>query len=176
MLDWIKVAGKLVYDRPTRERLLGYRPVVMCLVRSTTREAYLFVQPTANPKAWMPPQEGIAPHATVEQAAIDCLAVELGIPRNQLHFRRSVWLGRKAIPERKGSRNVEYSLRPMQGKSYYAALILVDEGCQVVRNPAEVAGHEWLTRDEVRSRLVNNSARKIELLEKLFGLLTDSPL
>jgi len=176
MLDWIKVAAKLAYDRPTRERLLGYRPVVMCLIRSTTREAYLFVQPAAKPDAWMPPQEGMHPNASVEHTAIDCLEVELSIPRNQLHFRRSVWLGRKAIPERKGSRNVEYSLRPMQGKSYYGALIMVDEGCAVVGNPAEVAGHGWLTVDEVREQLANNSTRKIELLRELFENLTDTTL
>jgi putative (di)nucleoside polyphosphate hydrolase len=115
MLDWIKVAGKLAYDRPARERLLGYRPVVICLIQSLDRDAFLFVQPAASRGAWMPPQEGIEPNGSVEQATAACLEVELGIARNQLHFRRSVWLGRKAIPERQGSRDVEFSIRPMQG-------------------------------------------------------------
>ncbi|TWU47043.1 hypothetical protein Poly59_60170 [Rubripirellula reticaptiva] len=39
MLDWIKVAGKFAYDRPTRERLLGYRPVVIWLIESLERKA-----------------------------------------------------------------------------------------------------------------------------------------
>ena len=101
MLDWIKVAGKLAYDRPTRERLLGYRPVVICLIQSLERDAFLFVQPAASRDAWMPPQEGINPNGSVEQATVQCLDVELGISRNQMHFRRSVW------PVAKRSRNAK---------------------------------------------------------------------
>lgn len=176
MLDWIKVAGKLAYDRPTRERLLGYRPVVMCLIQSIRRDAFLFIQPAANTNAWMVPQEGIDPNASVEQATMQCLEVELSIPRNQMHFRRSVWLGRRAIPEREGSRDVEYSIRPMQGKAYYGSLSKVDEATPVICNPAEVSGHEWLTLDQIRDRLEGNSTRKIELLKMLFAKLVKAEL
>ncbi|MEM9645299.1 MAG: NUDIX hydrolase [Planctomycetota bacterium] len=171
MLDWIKVAGKIAYDRPTRERLLGYRPVVMCLIQSLERDAFLFVQPTAGRGAWMPPQEGIPPDASVESATTQCLDIELGIGRNQMHFRRSVWLGRKAIPEREGSRDVEYSIRPMQGKAYYGSLTKVAEDTPVTCNRAEVSAHEWLTILDIRDRMSANSSRKRELLQALFHRL-----
>lgn len=176
MLDWIKVAGKLAYDRPTRERLLGYRPVVMCLIQSLERDAFLFVQPAAGRGAWMPPQEGIQPDGSVESATVQCLDVELGIGRNQMHFRRSVWLGRKAIPEREGSRDVEFSIRPMQGKAYYGSLTKVAEDTPITCNPAEVSAHEWLTIDAVRDRMTGNSDRKKELLRELFDRLTHTEL
>lgn len=176
MLDWIKVAGKLAYDRPTRERLLGYRPVVMCLIQSLRRDAFLFVQPAAGRGTWMPPQEGIQPNASVEDATTQCLAVELGIGQNQMHFRRSVWLGRKAIPERQGSRDVEYSIRPMQGKAYYGSLIKVAEDTAITCNPAEVSEHEWLTVAGIRDRMSSNSSRKQELLRTLLNRLADIEL
>ena len=176
MLDWIKVAGKLAYDRPTRERLLGYRPVVICLIQSLERDAFLFVQPAASPDAWMPPQEGIEPNGSVEQATVQCLDVELGIGRNQMHFRRSVWLGRKPIPERQGSRDVEFSIRPMQGKAYYGSLSKVAEETSVTCNPTEVSGYEWLTVGQVRERLSANSNRKVELLKVLFDKLVHTEL
>ncbi|WP_168565805.1 NUDIX domain-containing protein [Crateriforma spongiae] len=176
MLDWIKVAGKLAYDRPTRERLLGYRPVVICLIQSLQRDVFLMVKPAAGRGAWMPPQEGIPPNVSVEQATAQCMDVELGIGKRQLHFRRSVWLGRKAIPEREGSRDVEFSVRPMQGKAYYGALIKVSEDTPIVCNPAEVADHRWMTVDEVRQQLPSNSIRKQQLLHVLFAKLLQTEL
>lgn len=176
MLDWIKVAGKLAYDRPTRERLLGYRPVVICLIQSLERDAFLFVQPAAGRGAWMPPQEGIPPNASVEEATSQCLNVELGVSRNQMHFRRSVWLGRKAIPERQGSRDVEFSIRSMQGKAYYGSLSKVAEDTLITCNPAEVAGHEWMSMAEIRDRMTGNSDRKRELLRVLFAKLVQLEL
>lgn len=176
MLDWIKVAGKLAYDRPTRERLLGYRPVVICLIQSLERDAFLFVQPAAGRGAWMPPQEGIPPNASVEEATSQCLNVELGVSRNQMHFRRSVWLGRKAIPERQGSRDVEFSIRSMQGKAYYGSLSKVAEDTLITCNPAEVAGYEWMSMAEIRDRMTGNSDRKGELLRVLFAKLVQLEL
>lgn len=176
MLDWIKVAGKLAYDRPTRERLLGYRPVVICLIQSLERDAFLFVQPAAGRGAWMPPQEGIPPNASVEEATSQCLDVELGVSRNQMHFRRSVWLGRKAIPERQGSRDVEFSIRSMQGKAYYGSLSKVAEDTLITCNPAEVAGYEWMSMAEIRDRMTGNSDRKRELLRVLFAKLVQLEL
>ncbi|ELP33179.1 NUDIX domain-containing protein [Rhodopirellula baltica] len=176
MLDWIKVAGKLAYDRPTRERLLGYRPVVICLIQSLERDAFLFVQPAAGRGAWMPPQEGIPPNASVEEATSQCLDVELGVSRNQMHFRRSVWLGRKAIPERQGSRDVEFSIRSMQGKAYYGSLSKVAEDTLITCNPAEVAGYEWMSMAEIRDRMTGNSDRKRDLLRVLFAKLVQMEL
>ncbi|MCC9641649.1 NUDIX domain-containing protein [Rhodopirellula sp. JC740] len=176
MLDWIKVAGKLAYDRPTRERLLGYRPVAICLIQSLERDAFLFVQPAAGRNVWMPPQEGIAPNVSVEEATERCLDIELGISRKQMHFRRSTWLGRKAIPEREGSRDVEFSIRPMQGKAYYGTLIKVSEDTPVTCNSAEVSAHQWMTVDQVRDCLTDNSARKQELLRVLFAKLVQIEL
>lgn len=176
MLDWIKVAGKLAYDRPTRERLMGFRPVVICLIQSLQRDAFLFVQPAASRDAWMPPQEGIDPNGSVEQATMQCLDVELGISRSHMHFRRSVWLGRKAIPERQGSRDVEFSIRPMQGKAYYGSLSKVAKETSITCNPAEVSGHDWLTVDQIRERLATNSSRKVELLKVLFDKLVHTEL
>ncbi|QDS94718.1 RNA pyrophosphohydrolase [Roseimaritima multifibrata] len=176
MLDWIKVAGKLAYDRPTRERLLGYRPVVICLIQSLERDAFLFVQPAASRDAWMPPQEGIQPDVSVERATTECLEVELGIGRNQMHFRRSVWLGRQAIPERQGSRDVKFSIRPMQGKAYYGSLSKVAKDTSITCNPAEVSEYEWLTVDQIRDRLSDNSDRKVQLLKVLFDKLVHTEL
>ncbi|EMI56789.1 NUDIX hydrolase [Rhodopirellula sallentina] len=172
MLDWIKVAGKLAYDRPTRERLFGYRPVVICLIQSLERDAFLFVQPAAGRGAWMPPQEGIEPNCSIEDATRQCLDVELGVSRNQMHYRRSVWLGRRPIPEREGSRDVEYSIRPMQGKAYYASLSRVAEDTPLSCNPAEVSAHRWLTPSEIRDHLDGNSQRKVELMRLSLAKMT----
>ena len=124
----------------------------------------------------MPPQEGIPPNASVEEATSQCLNVELGVSRNQMHFRRSVWLGRKAIPERQGSRDVEFSIRPMQGKAYYGSLSKVAEDTLITCNPAEVSGHEWMSMAEIRDRMTGNSDRKRELLRVLFAKLVQMEL
>lgn len=93
-----------------------------------------------------------------------------------MHFRRSAWLGRKAIPERQGSRDVEFSIRPMQGKAYYGSLVKVSEETPVTCNSAEVSKFEWLTVDQIRERLSANSTRKVELLKVLFDKMVHTEL
>lgn len=172
MLEWITVLGRVVYDRRMRNRVFGYRPVVMCLIQAAETEKFLFIRPTAKPHAWMVPQEGIEPSESVEMAAIRGLQAELGIAENQIHFRRSKWLGAKKIPEQKGERDIQYSLRGMRGKAYYGALIKLPEGTPIVSNQAEVAGYEWLTVNQIRERLQSNSERKQDLIRSMFrGLL-----
>lgn len=172
MLEWIKVLGRLLYDRRMRQRMLGYRPVVMSLIQATDTDQWLFIRPAAKAHAWMPPQEGIEPGESVEQAAIRGIESELGVSESQVHFRRSQWLGSKRIPEQTGERDIEYSLVKMRGKAYYGALVKMSQSTSINLNNAELAGFEWLTVEQVRERLETNSERKQELIRKLFsGLL-----
>ncbi len=171
MLDWIKVAAQVVYDRRMRDRVVGYRPVVMCLIQATESDKFLFVSPTSKPHAWMLLQEGIEPGESVEAAALRGLKAELGLAEERVHYRRSTWLGRKTIPEQKGERDIQYSLIAMRGKSYYGALIKMPMSAPVVLNQAELTNHEWLTIDQIRERLPTNSQRKQELIRCSFDHL-----
>ncbi len=171
MLDWIKIVARTVYDRRMRDRVIGFRPVVMCLIQATDADKFLFVCPTAKPQAWMLPQEGIEPGESVEAAAIRGLEAELGQAEEKVHYRRSTWLGRKIIPEQKGERDIQYSLLGMRGKSYYGALIKMPTANLVVLNQAELCNHEWLTLDQIRERLPTNSQRKQELIRTVFKRL-----
>ena len=175
MLDWIKIAARAVYDRRMRDRLIGFRPVVMCLIQATDADTFLFVCPTSKPHAWMLPQEGIEPDESVEAAAIRGLKAELGLAEEMVHYRRSTWLGRKAIPEQKGERDIQHSLLDMRGKSYYGALIKMPTANPVRLNQAELCNHEWLTLDQIRERLHTNSERKQELIRMIFKQLLKVP-
>jgi isopentenyldiphosphate isomerase len=119
----------------------------------------------------MPPQEGIKANETPEAAAIRCLKVELGIPEDMTHFRRTIWLGCKKIPEQHGGRDIEHSVTRMRGKAYYAGLIKVDDSTRVVANPAELADFAWLEIDQIRERLMSNSEQKQHLLRQAFQKL-----
>jgi len=176
MLEWAKILVKLAYDRPTRCRLVGLRPVVLCLLQSLEQDKFLFISPTSKPAAWMPPQEGIEPNESIEKAAIRGVGAELGITENQLHFRRSVWLGAKQITEQKGERDVAYSLMKMRGKAYYASLIKLSSQTVVVPNVAEIANHEWLSLEGITSRLKTNSGRKQKLIRAAFEKLLSKKL
>lgn len=173
MLEWLKVIGLVVYDRRMRHRVFGYRPVVMCVIQATESEKFLFIRPSAKPDAWMVPQEGIEPDESVEDAAMRGLQAELGVVENQLHFRRSTWLGRKEIPEQRNERDVQYSLVAMRGKAYYGALIRMPEATTLRSNPAEIAEYTWLNIDEIRQRLQTNTTRKQELLRAAFRALVN---
>ena len=171
MLEWLKILGRVVYDRPMRMRLIGYRPVVMCLIQATDSEKYLFVRPAEKPEALMSPQEGIEAKEQIGEAAARGRKAELGIAENQIHFRRSAWLGSRKIPEQKGERDIQYSLVKMRGKAYYAALIKMPESTTIKCNNAEIAGHEWLDLEQIRERLPTNSERKQELIRSMFKKL-----
>lgn len=176
MLEWTKIAFSVIYNRPMRCRVLGYRPVVLCLVQAVDKDAYLFISPSLKPNAWMPPQEGIEPAETVEMATVRGLNVELGIAENQLHFRRSVWLGCQRIPEQKGERDIAHSMVKMRGKAYYAALIKVSSMTAITRNPAEIANYEWLDEGAISSRLSCNSQRKQAVIRNAFKKLLNKDL
>ncbi len=171
MLSWIKVGAGILYDRRMRARVLGYRPGIICLVKSTQTDRFLFITPTEKPTAWMPPQEGIEADESPKAAAIRCLRVELGIPEEKTHFRKTVWLGCKEIPEQQGRRDVEHSVIPMRGKAYYAGLIKVDESTKVLLNPAEIGEFAWFDVAQIREHLPSNSDRKQLLLRQSFQRL-----
>ena len=176
MLDWLHVLAKAIKDRPMRQRLIGMRPVVMCLIQSTDNERYLFIRPTHRPDAWMPPQEGIEVDESLEAAATRGLHAELGVEENKIHYRRSTWLGSRITPEQQGERDIEYSLLPMRGKAYWAALIKMPEGNEITINEAEIAGHEWLSLSDVRERLDSNHQRKQQLIQQAFAQLLKTEL
>ncbi len=172
MLEYVKLAFKFIYDRPTRKRLWGFRPVVICLIQGVgDKDKFLFICPAAKPTAWMAPQEGIEPDESLENAVHRGLKAELGIPENQLQFRRSCWLGDKKIPEQRGERDVKNSLVKMRGKAYYAALVKVSTEADITNNPAEVAKFKWLTIDEIEKNLPTNSGRKQGLTKLMFSKL-----
>lgn len=168
MLDWIKITIKFLYDRRTRCRLLGMRPVVVCLIQSKDTNEFLMIRPSQKPNCWMPPQEGIEPNETIEKAAIRGLNSELGIAENQLHFRRSTWIGTFKILAQQGERDIQYSLMKMRGKAYYAALINVRKDTILNLNLAEVAEAKWQTVDEIMANLSANSARKQKVITDSF--------
>lgn len=177
MLNYIKEIGKIVFNRRARKRFWGFRPVVMCIIQaSEDTNKFLFITPASKPSAWMPPQEGIEPTDTTESAILRCLRAELGVQENQLQVRRTVWLGDKEIPEQRGERDVPFSPFSMRGKAYYAALVKVPTSVQINHNPAEVNSFEWISLDEVKSRLSTNSERKIELLKLAFAKLLKTEL
>lgn len=177
MLNYIKEGVKILVDRRARKRFWGYRPVVACLIQSTSSpDRFLFVTPVAKPDTWMPPQEGIEPNDSIEAAVIRCLRVELGIEENQLQVRRSVWLGCHQIPEQRGERDVPFSPFKMKGKAYYAALVKASEQIEFQLNPAEVARAEWLDLKTIVDRLAGNSERKQGLIKRAFDLLLAIPL
>jgi putative (di)nucleoside polyphosphate hydrolase len=171
MLEWAKIVFKVIYDRPMRCRVLGFRPVVVCIIQAAERDEFLFISPTQKPTAWMPPQEGIEVTESIERASVRGVGAELGIAENQLHFRRSVWLGREVIPEQHGERDIQYSIMGMRGKAYYASLIKVSANTVVTVNPAEITRYEWLGVDAIAMRLSSNSNRKQRLIRKAFQKL-----
>ena len=171
MLDWLKILLRAIYDRVLRQRLIGMRPVVMCLIQSTEGDRYLFIRPSQSPDAWMPPQEGIEVADSIETAAMRCLRAELGVEENKIHYRRSTWLGARVIPEQQGERDIEHSLLPMRGKAYWAALIKMPEANEIEMNPAEIAGFEWLSLQQVNERLDTNHDRKQHLIRQAFAQL-----
>ena len=169
MLEWLKVALSVIYDRPMRCRLVGMRPVVICLLQSTDdNNRFLLINPAEKPAALMPPQEGIEANESIEQATERCLQVELGIRESDMHFRRSVWLGSRSIPEQHGERDIAYSLVKMRGKAYYAALIKISEDVQTRPNHAEIAASKWVTVEEIRDGLSSNSLRKQWVITQAF--------
>ena len=177
MFSYIKEGIKILVDRRARKRFWGYRPVVACLIQSTDDpENFLFVAPAAKPNAWMPPQEGIEPNDTIESAILRCMRAELGIEENQLHVRRTVWLGCHKIPEQQGERDVPFSPFKMKGKAYYAALVKTAQDVSLSVNPAEIAAAQWLSTQEVVDRLESNSSRKQILIKQAFGYLLKSTL
>jgi putative (di)nucleoside polyphosphate hydrolase len=172
MLEWLKVAASVLYDRPMRCRLLGMRPVVICLLQaSNDNDRFLFINPSEKPVALMPPQEGIEPNESVEQAVERGVNVELGIAETDMHFRRSVWLGSKTIPEQHGERDIAYSLFKMRGKAYYAALVRVPSDVTLRLNSAEIAASQWVTVEEIRTALATNSDRKKWVIKQAFRKL-----
>ena len=172
MLSWLKIALRVAYDRPMRCRVLGMRPVVICLIQSTENsDTFLFVNPSEKPAALMPPQEGIEPGESIEEAVVRGLETELGVVESQMHFRRSAWIGSKPIPEQKGERDVAYSLVKMRGKAYYAALVKISETAVPQPNSAEIAGWRWVSAAEVTEALESNSVRKQWVIQEAFRKL-----
>lgn len=176
MLSYIKEGIKFLVDRRARKRFWGYRPVVACLIQSTSDpDRFLFVAPSAKPDAWMPPQEGIEPTDSIESAILRCMRAELGIEENQLQIRRTVWLGCHKIPEQIGERDVPFSPFKMKGKAYYAALVKTASDVSLTLNPAEIASADWLPKSDIAAKLSQNSDRKQLLIRQAFERLVSIP-
>ncbi len=174
MLEYIRQGAKFLYDRATRKRLRGLRPVVICLVKCVESENFLLVQPRGDTSVWIPPQEGIDPNDDIEGAALRGLQEELGLLANMLQFRRSVWLADRIFPQtRRAERNVPFSPVKMRGKSYWAALVLTTSEHELVANPSEIAETAWVTPAEVRASLASNQVDKRRILEAAFKQLAD---
>lgn len=172
MLEWLKIALSLLYDRPMRCRLVGLRPVVICLLQASNDTGrFLFVNPAEKPFSLMPPQEGVEPNESIEQAVERGLNIELGIAEKDMHYRRSVWIGSKVIPERHGERDIAFSPVKMRGKAYYAALVKIPDDVAIRLNGAEIAGSQWVSIEEIRLALENNSDRKKWVIRQAFWKL-----
>jgi putative (di)nucleoside polyphosphate hydrolase len=177
MLEWLKILGQLLYDRSMRKRLIGYRPVVMSLVSSVQRPSwFLLIQPAQDPNVWMPPQEGLEPNESIEAAVKRCLATELGLQESAIQFRRSLWIEDRPLPTRRGERDINYSVRPMAGKSYFAAYVAVDEQAPISANRAEVHGFAWVDAATVAERIQTNQADKQKIIRSAFQRLASISL
>ena len=179
-LEWLKIPWKLVSDRQTRLEVFGYRPEVICFLRSVgDEERYLIVSPTGDPSVWMPPQEGIEYGERPGRAAIRCACHELGLSESRLQFRRSQWIGKRVLPpERLDERDLQYSVRHvfggprMVGKGYYAALIWADGTQQVTPNPAEISDHAWVGGTEFFERIRTTLPDKQEIIARAWAELS----
>jgi hypothetical protein len=170
--EWIKLGYKLLFDSKARFHLLGYRPDVICFVKSTDAESkYLLIVPEQDHSIWIPPQEGIEINETIEMAALRCLKTELGLANEQVYFRRSFWAGNRRLPQsRWGERDLPHSIRGwlgkehMIGKAYYGASIVVSGGATINPTPTEVYKSEWVSKDEFLDRIKSNDPTKAEIL------------
>lgn len=183
ILELLRISIKWVFDRKSRMRLWGYRPEVVCLVKSTSENKVLVVRPQAHRAIWVPPQEGIGEGETIEKAAQRCLEVELGLKENQIQYRKSVWVGKiKFQPDRWNERELTYSLRglfggaTMIGKAYFGALIIADEDASIKSNLAETAAWEWVDRAEFIRRISKVPQEKQFILLKTWELIFEQKL
>lgn len=176
-LDWFKIGFRLFFDRKIRLQLMGYRPEVICFVRSSNHDdRHLMITPGGDHSVWIPPQEGIEMNESVEQAALRCLEVELGLSKSEVHYRRSIWVGKRFLPPtRWGERDLQYSLRgllgdsPMVGKAYYAALLIANTDATIQSNSAEIYRWEWVDKEEFQSRIKTNHPSKVEILRSAWS-------
>jgi hypothetical protein len=176
ILDLIKLIFRWLFDRKARLQLAGFRPDVICLVKeSAPPNRYLIIRPTIEPSIWVPPHEGILLDETVEQAALRCLYIELGMNESSIQFRRSIWLGLRVLPEgRWDERDLQYSLRrviskhKMIGKAYFGAFIFATSSAKIQPNPSEVYEWEWVEKEDFLKRLETNPVDKIVIFKKLW--------
>ena len=168
MIELAKDALKVLLDPTARKRFMGYRPVVSCII--TTREQpakMLLIRPAADSEIWIPPQEGINPDESYEQAAIRCLETELGIPEDRVQYRRIQYTGDIIFPDsRKGERDLEKSFMTMRGKSYFFALIYTNESLDITINNAEVAEYKWVELTALDEYLSGVDTKKTDLIKK----------
>jgi ADP-ribose pyrophosphatase YjhB (NUDIX family) len=179
-MDYLNLASLMVkwaVDRPARLALRGYRPEVICLIRSTVDpDKYLLIRSQAHKSHWAPPQEGMKLNESIESAVNRCLGAELGIGKARIQYRKSAWIGLRKLPERRwDERELKYSLRGlvgqkrMIGKGYYAALVIADSDTPIESNPAEVYDWAWVNADEYHTRILTNPADKQEILRKAWA-------
>jgi len=181
ILDIIKIAIRWIFDRKVRLQLAGYRPEVICLIRDNTFPGlFLIAKPSIEPNVWIPPHEGIFINESVEEAAVRCLKVELGLEESSIQYRKSIWLGKRVLPAlRWDERDLPFSLRGlvskhrMIGKAYYGALINTTSSVTISKNPSEIIACEWVNKDEFNKKIQSNSVEKIDILEKLLQELTN---
>ena len=165
MFDYLAILLKLTYDKSMRERLIGYRPVVVCVVSDVKNEKILLVKPAKFPELWILPQEGYIPGEETENAALRCLEEELGLLKNSVNFRRSHFAGRITFESsRRNERDVPYSVRGMVGKSYFAAYVSCSASPELAMNKSEIQAAEWYSLDDAVEKVQANTAEKCRIL------------
>jgi len=172
---------KWVIDRPARLILRGYRPEVICLIRSIADpDKYLLIRSQAHKSHWAPPQEGMKLNESIESAVQRCLGDELGIGEARIQYRKCAWIGLRKLPEgRWDERELKYSLRGlvskarMIGKGYYAALVITDSNTPIEYNPAEVYDWAWVNADEYHTLILTNPTDKQEILREARASIID---
>ena len=165
MFDYIQSAVKLVIDKAIREHILGYRPVVMCVLKDIHSEKFILIKPAQKPDLWILPQEGLEFGESVESAATRCIQEELGMDANQINFRRSRWINRVKFPEsRKNERDLKFSVRGMIGKSYFVAHISCSSDSTIIANRSEVEESKWVTQQDALQLVKTNTEAKKNIL------------
>jgi putative (di)nucleoside polyphosphate hydrolase len=176
ILDLLKLILRWFFDRKARLQLAGFRPEVICLVKeSDDPSRYLLIRPTIEPTIWVPPSEGIVLDETLEQASLRCLNIELGLIEANLQFRKSIWLGKRVLPEgRWDERDLQYSMRGifskhrMIGKAYFGAYVIAATKAKIKPNPSEVCEWKWVKKGDFLKEIGGNSLEKIDILKKLW--------
>lgn len=174
-----------LFSRANRARLHGARVEIMAFVLCRKPETAILLAQSPYNDMWMPPQEGVNLHETLQQALLRCLEVECGLDlptgdkelARKFHLRSIRYMGEVPLPEdRVGERPVADDalgtwLEPikLRRKAYWMATMLLADQSDIDPRPdgKEITDLRWFSLADAR-RVISetNHADKASLLLK----------